>query len=103
MIEWYDFYIFGSLAVTIAPSSTLRATPRLPSLPIYLHSRSALSFVPLVSGRIGDLVGRKRAPSSRVMLEGGAVPVDFALRDNRNRRTNHSALDSHSSGTRAGR
>ena len=63
MIEWYDFYIFGSLAVTIAPLFYPGATPRLPSLPIYLHSRFGFVVRPFghLFGRIGDLVGRKYA------------------------------------------
>ena len=62
MIEWYDFYIFGSLAVTISPLFYPKGNNTL-ALIAYL-STFAVGFVvrpfgALFFGRIGDLVGRK--------------------------------------------
>src|SRR4026207_181490 len=64
MIEWYDFYIFGSLAVTISPLFYPEGNNTL-ALIAYL-STFAVGFVvrpfgALVFGRIGDVVGRKYA------------------------------------------
>ena len=64
MIEWYDFYIFGSLAVTISPLFYPEGNDTL-ALIAYL-STFAVGFVvrpfgALFFGRIGDLVGRKYA------------------------------------------
>ncbi len=41
MIEWYDFYIFGSLAAILALSFIHPATTRSPTLPTWPPSRSA--------------------------------------------------------------
>src|SRR6266850_6550130 len=64
MIEWYDFYIFGSLALTISPHFYPQGNTTL-ALIAYL-STFAVGFVvrpfgALFFGRIGDLVGRKYA------------------------------------------
>src|SRR5713226_10300239 len=64
MIEWYDFYIFGSLATVIAPLFYPQGNNTL-ALIAYL-STFAVGFVvrpfgALFFGRIGDLVGRKYA------------------------------------------
>ncbi|MBA3571165.1 MAG: MFS transporter, partial [Pyrinomonadaceae bacterium] len=64
MIEWYDFYIFGSLATVISP---LFYPPGNDSLALIAYlSTFAVGFVvrpfgALFFGRIGDLVGRKYA------------------------------------------
>jgi MFS family permease len=62
MIEWYDFYIFGSLATVISPLFYPKGNETL-ALIAYL-STFAVGFVvrpfgALFFGRIGDLVGRK--------------------------------------------
>src|SRR4029078_6197549 len=62
MIEWYDFYIFGSLATVISPLFYPSGNDTL-ALIAYL-STFAVGFVvrpfgALFFGRIGDLVGRK--------------------------------------------
>jgi hypothetical protein len=62
MIEWYDFYIFGSLATVISPLFYPPGNDTL-ALIAYL-STFAVGFVvrpfgALFFGRIGDLVGRK--------------------------------------------
>ncbi len=62
MIEWYDFYIFGSLATVIASKFYHTGTP-LGDLIAWLAT-FAIGFVvrpfgAIFFGRIGDLIGRK--------------------------------------------
>jgi MFS family permease len=76
MIEWYDFYIFGSLATTISPLFYPPGNDTL-ALIAYL-STFAVGFVvrpfgALFFGRIGDLVGRKRAFLVTLLIMGGAT------------------------------
>ncbi len=78
MIEWYDFYIFGSLAVTIAPLFYPEGNNTL-ALIAYL-STFAVGFVvrpfgALFFGRIGDLVGRKYAFLVTLLIMGGATAL----------------------------
>ena len=78
MIEWYDFYIFGSLATIIAPLFYPSGNDTL-ALIAYL-STFAVGFVvrpfgALVFGRIGDLVGRKYAFLVTLVLMGGATAL----------------------------
>ena len=78
MIEWYDFYIFGSLAFTISPLFYPQGNDTL-SLIAYL-STFAVGFVvrpfgALFFGRIGDLVGRKYAFLVTLLIMGGATAL----------------------------
>jgi MFS family permease len=78
MIEWYDFYIFGSLATVIAPLFYPQGNNTL-ALIAYL-STFAVGFVvrpfgALFFGRIGDLVGRKYAFLVTLMIMGGATAL----------------------------
>jgi len=78
MIEWYDFYIFGSLATVISPLFYPPGNDAL-ALIAYL-STFAVGFVvrpfgALFFGRIGDLVGRKYAFLMTLVLMGGATAL----------------------------
>ena len=78
MIEWYDFYIFGSLAVTISPLFYPEGND--PWALIAYLSTFAVGFVvrpfgALFFGRIGDLVGRKYAFLVTLLIMGGATAV----------------------------
>ena len=78
MIEWYDFYIFGSLAVTISSLFYPEGNDTL-ALIAYL-STFAVGFVvrpfgALFFGRIGDLVGRKYAFLVTLLIMGGATAL----------------------------
>lgn len=78
MIEWYDFYIFGSLATIIAPLFYPSGDDTW-ALIAYL-STFAVGFVvrpfgALVFGRIGDLVGRKYAFLVTLIIMGAATAV----------------------------
>ncbi len=62
LIEWYDFYIFGSLAVIISsqffPSDNPTAAI-LSTLATFAAGFIVRPFGALVFGRLGDLIGRK--------------------------------------------
>ena len=78
MIEWYDFYIFGSLATVISPLFYPRGNETL-ALIAYL-STFAVGFVvrpfgALFFGRIGDMVGRKYAFLVTLLIMGGATAL----------------------------
>jgi MFS family permease len=78
MIEWYDFYIFGSLATEISPLFYPQGNDTL-ALIAYL-STFAVGFVvrpfgALFFGRIGDLVGRKYAFLITLLIMGGATAL----------------------------
>lgn len=76
MIEWYDFYIFGSLAATIAPlfyppeNETLAYIAYLATFAVGFVVRP---FGALFFGRIGDLVGRKYSLLVTLLIMGGAT------------------------------
>jgi len=75
LIEWYDFFIFGSLAVVISPlffppgDETLALIAYLMTFAVGFVVRP---FGALVFGRIGDLVGRKYAFLVTLLIMGGA-------------------------------
>ena len=78
MIEWYDFYIFGSLATTISPLFYPKGNATL-ALIAYL-STFAVGFVvrpfgALFFGRVGDLIGRKYAFLVTLLIMGGATAL----------------------------
>jgi MFS family permease len=78
MIEWYDFYIFGSLAAVISPlfypagNDTLAYFAYLSTFAVGFIVRP---FGALFFGRIGDLVGRKYAFLVTLLIMGGATAV----------------------------
>jgi MFS family permease len=76
MIEWYDFYIFGSLAAVIAPQFFPSSNPTaalLSTLATFAAGFAARPFGALFFGRIGDLIGRKYAFLVTLLLMGGAT------------------------------
>ena len=78
MIEWYDFYIFGSLAPIIAPlfyppgDNTFAYIAYLATFAVGFVVRP---FGALFFGRIGDIVGRKYAFLVTLLIMGGATAV----------------------------
>lgn len=78
MIEWYDFYIFGSLAPVIAPlfyppgNDTFAYIAYLATFAVGFIVRP---FGALFFGRIGDIVGRKYAFLVTLLIMGGATAV----------------------------
>ncbi len=76
MIEWYDFYIFGSLAAVIALQFYPKGNPTaalLSTLATFAAGFAARPFGALFFGRIGDLVGRKYAFLVTLLIMGGAT------------------------------
>jgi MFS family permease len=62
LIEWYDFYIFGSLAIIISEQFFPKTNPTaafLSTLATFAAGFIVRPFGALVFGRLGDLVGRK--------------------------------------------
>ena len=62
MIEWYDFYIFGSLASVIASKFYHTGTPLgdiIAWLAAFAVGFIVRPFGAIVFGRVGDLIGRK--------------------------------------------
>jgi MFS family permease len=62
MIEWYDFYIFGSLATVIASKFYHTGTPigdMIAWLATFAVGFIVRPFGAIVFGRVGDLIGRK--------------------------------------------
>jgi MFS family permease len=76
MIEWYDFYIFGSLAAIIAaefyPAGNA-VVSFLKTLATFAVGFAVRPFGALVFGRIGDLVGRKYAFMMTLLIMGGST------------------------------
>src|SRR5213593_2382795 len=64
LIEWYDFYIFGTLGVFIAPLFYPANNPAigfLVFLATFATGFAVRPFGAIVFGRVGDLIGRKYA------------------------------------------
>ena len=62
LIEWYDFYIFGSLATVLATQFFPKTNPTaalLSTLATFAAGFLVRPFGALVFGRLGDLIGRK--------------------------------------------
>jgi MFS family permease len=76
LIEWYDFYIFGMLAKTIAsqffPEGNDTAA-LLSTLAIFAAGFLVRPFGALVFGRLGDMVGRKYTFLLTLVLMGGST------------------------------
>ena len=76
MIEWYDFYIFGSLGTIIAPLFYPPGDPAVQFLVLLATFATGFLVRPfgaVVFGRIGDLVGRKYAFLLTLLIMGGAT------------------------------
>ncbi|GAO42894.1 MFS transporter [Flavihumibacter petaseus] len=76
LIEWYDFYIFGSLATVIAQQFFPKTNPTaalLSTLATFAAGFIVRPFGALVFGRLGDLVGRKNTFLLTLVLMGGST------------------------------
>jgi MFS family permease len=76
MIEWYDFYIFGSLAAVISSQFFPSDNPTagfLLTLATFATGFAVRPFGAIFFGRIGDLVGRKYAFLMTLLIMGGAT------------------------------
>src|SRR5215212_700172 len=76
MIEWYDFYIFGTLAAIVAGSFFPKENPTaaiLLTLATFATGFAVRPFGAIVFGRVGDRVGRKYAFLVTLLIMGGAT------------------------------
>ena len=76
VIEWYDFYIFGSLAAVISGVFYPGANPTislLKWLATFAVGFAVRPFGALVFGRMGDMVGRKYAFMLTLLIMGGST------------------------------
>ncbi len=76
LIEWYDFYIFGSLAPIIAAQFFPKSDPTaalLSTLATFAAGFIVRPFGALVFGRLGDKVGRKYTFLLTLVLMGGST------------------------------
>jgi MFS family permease len=76
MIEWYDFYIFGSMAPIIATKFFPQDNPSaafLSTLATFAAGFVVRPFGALFFGRLGDLVGRKYTFMMTLLIMGGAT------------------------------
>lgn len=73
LIEWYDFYIFGSLAVIIATKFFPQDNPTaafLSTLATFAAGFVVRPFGALFFGRLGDIIGRKYTFMVTLLLMG---------------------------------
>jgi len=76
MIEWYDFYIFGSLASIIATKFFPTENPTaafLSTLATFAAGFVVRPFGAIFFGRLGDMIGRKYTFMVTLLLMGGAT------------------------------
>src|SRR5690606_9318560 len=76
LIEWYDFYIFGSLAVVISTKFFPDDNPTaafLSTLATFAAGFVVRPFGALFFGRLGDLIGRKYTFMVTLLFMGGAT------------------------------
>jgi len=76
LIEWYDFYIFGSLATILSQQFFPQTNPTaafLSTLATFAAGFVVRPFGAIVFGRLGDLVGRKYTFMVTLVLMGGST------------------------------
>src|SRR5688572_31241041 len=76
VIEWYDFYIFGSLATILSSHFFPKDNPTaafLSTLATFATGFIVRPFGALVFGRIGDRIGRKYAFLMTLLIMGGGT------------------------------
>jgi len=76
LIEWYDFFIFGSLSVVLATKFFPSDNPTaafLSTLATFAAGFVVRPFGALFFGRLGDMIGRKYTFMVTLILMGGAT------------------------------
>lgn len=76
LIEWYDFYIFGSLATILSQQFFPQTNPTaafLSTLATFAAGFIVRPFGAIVFGRLGDLVGRKYTFMVTLIIMGGST------------------------------
>jgi MFS family permease len=78
VFEWYDFYLYGSLAAIISKQffvATNETTSFIFALLAFAAGFFVRPFGAIVFGRIGDLIGRKYTFLVTILLMGGATVI----------------------------
>jgi MFS family permease len=76
LIEWYDFYIFGTLATIISSQFFPKGNPTvalLSTLAIFAAGFIVRPFGALIFGRLGDMIGRKYIFLLTLIIMGGST------------------------------
>lgn len=76
LIEWYDFYLFGALAVTLSEQFFPTTNPTaalLSTLATFAAGFIVRPFGALVFGHLGDIVGRKYTFLVTLVIMGGST------------------------------
>ena len=76
LIEWYDFFIFGSLSIVISTKFFPSDNPTaafLSTLATFAAGFVVRPFGALFFGRLGDMIGRKYTFMVTLVLMGGAT------------------------------
>ena len=76
LIEWYDFYIFGTLATILSEQFFPKSNPTvafLSTLATFAVGFVVRPFGAIVFGRLGDMVGRKYTFLVTLILMGGST------------------------------
>ena len=76
LIEWYDFFVFGSLSIIISAHFFPKDNPAaayLATLATYAAGLVVRPFGALFFGRLGDLIGRKYTFMVTLLLMGGTT------------------------------
>ncbi|MDR1876980.1 MAG: MHS family MFS transporter [Flavobacteriaceae bacterium] len=76
LIEWYDFYIFGSMAIVLSSKFFPETNPTaafLSTLATFAAGFIVRPFGALFFGRLGDLIGRKHTFMITLLIMGGAT------------------------------
>jgi len=108
VFEWYDFYLYGSLAAIIAKQffSGLNETSAfIFALLAFAAGFAVRPFGAIVFGRLGDMIGRKYTFLVTIVIMGLDVPGRHPaeLRIDRLRRTGHPDHPAIAAGPGAGR
>lgn len=76
LIEWYDFYIFGSLSLILSEKFFPDSNPTLAyiaTLATFAVGFIVRPFGAIVFGRLGDMVGRKYTFLLTLLIMGGST------------------------------
>ncbi|MEO6870317.1 MAG: MFS transporter, partial [Ginsengibacter sp.] len=76
IIEWYDFFIFGSLATIISTEFFPKEYPAaafLATLATFSAGLVIRPFGAMVFGKMGDMIGRKYTFTITLILMGGST------------------------------
>src|SRR5215218_2257336 len=77
-IEWYDFFIYGTAAALVFPKLFFAASLPPAVAQVAAFSTFAVGFIArpvggVIFGHFGDIVGRKRALVTALLLMGAAT------------------------------